>query len=346
MIKCARAMNHLAARLHPTFTRFLVSLLFVVSISAALSTSVARAQDLDDVTITGRVADQNGAVVPNATVTAVLVKTGVERSVKVNDEGRYKIIELEPGEYSVRASFQGFATEEKRNIVTVAGQNIQLDFTLRPADVTAEQVVVEEADAPPIDTTRTVVGGTVTTQEVEELPNTTRSPLDLIFTLGGVTEEPLSTRNQAEDRFGTGSQARSAPEEAGIFALAGGPAYSNNITIDGLDNNDDRSARERFQPSLESVAEVQIITNQFSAEYGRASGGRVNLRTHGGTKNLRGRLFYFFRDEALNANSFFNNARGLKRLPLQQHNPGFTLGGPLRWKKLFGADDAGASQPR
>ena len=320
-------MNHLAARLHPTFTRFLVSLLFVVSISAALSTSVARAQDLDDVTITGRVADQNGAVVPNATVTAVLVKTGVERSVKVNDEGRYKIIELEPGEYIVRASFQGFATEEKRNIVTVAGQNIQLDFTLRPADVTAEQVVVEEADAPPIDTTRTVVGGTVTTQEVEELPNTTRSPLDLIFTLGGVTEEPLSTRDLAEDR---NTNPNTTPEEAGTFSLAGGPAYSNNITIDGLDNNDDRAARERFQPSIEAVEEVQIITNQFSAEYGRASGGRINLRTRGGSNKYRGRVFYFYRNDIFNANTPRNKALGLPRLPLEEHDPGFTLGGPVK----------------
>src|SRR5436309_2472261 len=82
-------------------------------------------------------------------------------------------------------------------------------------------------------------------------------------------------------------------------ALAGGAAYSNNFTIDGLDNNDDRAARERFQPSLEAVAEVQVITNQFSAEYGRASGGRVNLRTRAGTKDVHGRLFYFFRDEAL-----------------------------------------------
>src|SRR5918911_1397803 len=334
MIKCARAMNHLAARLHPTFTRFLVSLLFVVSISAALSTSVARAQDLDDVTITGRVADQNGAVVPNATVTAVLVKTGVERSVKVNDEGRYKIIELEPGEYIVRASFEGFATEEKTSLTTIAGQNVQLDFTLRPADVTATQVVVSEADTPAVDTTRTVVGGTVTTEEVEALPNLTRSPLDLIFTLGGVTEEPLSTRDLAQDR---NTDPNTTPEEAGTFSLSGGPAYSNNITIDGLDNNDDRAARERFQPSVEAVEEVQVITNQFSAEYGRASGGRVNIRTRSGSNRYRGRLFYFFRDESLDANTFNNNARGIGRLPLQQHNPGFTFGGPLSLpKQLFG----------
>ncbi|HEX5887980.1 MAG TPA: TonB-dependent receptor, partial [Pyrinomonadaceae bacterium] len=119
------------------------------------------------------------------------------------------------------------------------------------------------------------------------------------------------------------------PEEAGVFSLAGAPAYSNNLTIDGLDNNDDRAARERFQPSLEAVAEVQVITNQFSAEYGRASGGRVNLRTRSGSREFHGSGFYFFRDEALDANSFYNNSRGLARLPVQEHVAGFTFSGPL-----------------
>ncbi|MEJ7578382.1 MAG: TonB-dependent receptor, partial [Pyrinomonadaceae bacterium] len=146
----------------------------------------------------------------------------------------------------------------------------------------------------------------------------------------------------AEDR-NSGAQGRT-PEEAGTFSLTGSPAYSNNITIDGLDNNDDRAARERFQPSLEAVQEVQVITNQFSAEYGRASGGRINIRTRGGSNSFRGRAFYFFRDESLNANTFNNNLRGLSRLPLQQHNPGFTFSGPLvlpRFLRPFDYDGRG-----
>ncbi|MFL6284819.1 MAG: TonB-dependent receptor domain-containing protein, partial [Pyrinomonadaceae bacterium] len=227
------------------------------------------------------------------------------------------------------------------DVQTIAGQSVRLDFKLKPAGVEVEQTIVSDAEAPAIDTTRTVTGGTIAREEIERLPTLTRAPLDFVFTLGGVTEEPLSTRDAAEDRDAnarTGAR-RSAttPEEAGTFALAGGAAYSNNVTIDGLDNNDDRAARERFQPSLEAVEEVQVITNQFSAEYGRASGGRVNLRTRSGSNNLRGRLFYFFEDEGLNANTWNNNRRGLKRLPLQEHNPGFTLGGPMRLPAgLFG----------
>lgn len=286
----------------------------------------AHAQDLDDVTITGRVTDQNGAVIRNATVTAMLQTTKTERTVQSNEEGRYRIIELDAGAYTVLVACDGFATEERSGLVIVAGRNMQLDFTLKPATVTAEQVITSDADAPAVDTTRTVVGGTVMADEVEALPNNGRSALDLIFNLGGVTEEPLSTRDLAEDRD---TSARSTPEEAGLFSLSGGAAYSNNITIDGLDNNDDRAARERFQPSLEAIQEVQIITNQFSAEYGRASGGRVNLRTRTGSTRYTGRAYMFFRDDIFNANTFRNNLNGLPRLPLTEYNPGFTLGGPL-----------------
>ncbi len=292
------------------------------------------AQDLDNVTIAGRVMDQNGALIPGASVTATLLKTKTERTVTADAEGGYKIIQLEPGIYSVRVSFTNFATEAKTDLTTVAGQNIQLDFTLKPAGVTAETVVVSSTTAPAIDTTRTVVGGTIATREIEALPVPTRSPIDLIFTLGGVSEEPLSTRDLAEDR----TSSRTPPEEAGNFSLSGGPAYSNNITIDGLDNNDDRAARERFTPSPEAVEEVQMIRNQFAAEYGRASGGRVNLRTRGGSNNFHGRFYDFYRNDIFNANTFNNKRLGLPRPPFEEHDPGFTFGGPVKLPSYNGVD--------
>lgn len=300
--------------------------------------SPSHAQDLDDASFNGQITDQNGAVIAGATIVAVQNETKKERTVQTDAEGRFRIVDLEPGTYTVRAAFENFATEERTEIRTIAGQNVRLDFVLVPASLVAEQVVVSEADTPIVDTSRTVVGGTITREEIEELPNNARSPLDLIFTLGGVTEEALSTRDLAEERS-TGTRDTNAPantpEESGSFALSGSPASSNNITIDGLDNNDDRSARERFQPSIEAVAEVQVITNQFSAEYGRASGGRINIRTSGGSNRYRGRAFYFFRDESLNANTFRNNSLGLKRVPFQEQNPGFTLSGPVRIPRFF-----------
>jgi hypothetical protein len=297
-------------------------------ISIFVFSLILAAQDLDDVTIFGKLTDANGLAIAGATVTASNVETGALRSVTTDDSGQYTIVKLKPGTYKVKAEGSGFGAQETAPLPTISAQNLQLDFKLNPADVRAEQTVtVTEDDAPAVDTTRTIVGGTVTEREIEELPNNSRNALDLVLTLGGTSEEALSTRDLADDKNDTSS--RSTPLEQGNFSISGGASYSNNITIDGLDNNDDLTARDRFQPSLESIAEVQVIRNQFSAEYGRASGGRVNIRTKSGTNKLRGRAFMFFRDDNLNANSFYNNSNGFARTPMTDYDPGITLGGPV-----------------
>jgi len=314
------------------FPPILISV-FILAALVFLPVSGA-AQDLDNVTISGKVTDQNGAVIPGASVTATLVATKVDRTVVTDDNGAYKLIQLPPGVYDLKAAANNFKTQILPNLTFISGRNAQIDLMLFLPSVLVEPVVVTTEDVSPVDTTRTVVGGTVTTREIEALPNASRSPLDLIFTLGAVAEEPLSTRDLADDK-----NARTTPEEAGNFSLAGGAAYSNNITIDGLDNNDDRSAKERFTPSTEAIEEVQIIRNQFAAEYGRAAGGRINLRTRGGSNKFHGRGFYFFRDESLDANTWKNNSLGIKRLPLQEHDPGFTFSGPVELGKLYHGRD-------
>lgn len=307
--------------------------LSIIALCLCLGTfnNLVYSQDLDDVIISGKVTDQNNAIVVGATVTATLTSTGVKRSVITDNNGRYRIIELSPGTYSIKAIANGFAVKENIGLETISGQNVQLNFTLSPAGVTAEQTItINDDNAALIDTTRTVVGGTVSQREIEDLPVGSRDVLDLVFTLGGVAEEPLSTRDLSFDKGDRDESApRDSPEEVGVFGLSGGAAYSNNITIDGFDNNDDRVASFRFQPSVESVREVQVITNQFSAEYGRASGGRVNILTKAGGRKFSGRAYYFFRDDSLNANSWSNNRRNVERPPFQQNVPGFTLGGPI-----------------
>src|SRR5436190_5081806 len=295
------------------------------------------AQDLDDVTISGRVTDSNKLPVVGATVVVTNQESGLERTTTSDEQGRYRFVDLRPGIYKVKASAKGFGAKERIDITTIAAQNLQLEFNLAPADVQAQATVtVDDTDTPAVDTTRMIVGGTVTTREIEELPVDSRNPLDLVLTLGGTSEEQLSTRDLSDDRGVRGTTAPgTTPEEAGIFGLSGGAAYSNNITIDGLDNNDDRGASFRFQPSMDAVREVQVVTNQFSAEYGRASGGRVNLSTRGGSNKFRGRAYYYFRDESLNANTWNNNRRGIRLPPLQENDPGFTFGGPIIKNKLF-----------
>ncbi len=302
-----------------------LSLILVAFAALCLFSSIGVSQDLDYVTISGKITDANGLAVVGATVTTTAVETAESRTVTTDEEGRYKFINLKPGGYTVKVSSTGFGAQETPAFATISADNIQKDFKLKPADVKAEMTVtVTEDTGPAVDTTRTIVGGTITARDIEELPNSSRNALDLVLTLGGTSEEQLSTSGLAEDR-----NASTAPLEQGNFSLSGGTAYSNNITIDGMDNNDDRSSRDRFQPSIESIAEVQVIANQFSAEYGRASGGRVNLRTKAGGKKFRGRAFGFFRDESLNANTWRNNSQGIPRPPLQQINPGFTFSGPV-----------------
>jgi hypothetical protein len=308
--------------------RLALSTLFLLLCAVALA-----AQDLDDVTIRGQVMDSNSLAVAGAAISAIQVETGLDRTVTTDDSGRFQIVKLKPGTYKVKVSSTGFGAQERTDLRTVSGQVVQLEFKLSPGLVTAEQTVsVTDEDAPAVDATRTVVGDTLTQREIEEIPNNTRNPLDLVLTLGGTSEEQLSTSGLADDR---NQNPKGTPLEQGNFSLSGGTAYSNNITIDGLDNNDDRSSRDRFQPSLEAIAEVQVIKNQFSAEYGRASGGRVNIRTRSGGNRLRGRAFMFFRDGNLNANTWYNNSRAVPRPPLTEYDPGFFISGPISLPHIY-----------
>src|SRR5262252_9417577 len=297
--------------------------------------SIKSIDDLDHVNVEGVVADSNGNVIADARVFVRRTSFGAERSTKTNREGRYRFSTLSPGDYELRAEAAGFQTALHENTSAIAGVTVRRDFKLSPAAVEAQITIDAAANPTLVDTARTVVGGTVTKEQIDKLPTEARNPLDLIFTLPGVAPPALSVRDLAEgdvkDDF------RSTPEESGVFSLAGGAPFSNNITIEGLDNNDDRGARERINLSAHAVEEVQVITNQFSAEYGRASGGRVNLRLRGGSNEFHGQAFYYFRDESLNANSYRRNAdpaRGF-RIPFQNHNPGASAGGPLIKNKIF-----------
>lgn len=304
---------------------FLIFTLLTISINL-------RADDLDNIVFEGVVRDKTGAVLPAAKVIAAHAATGVERHALTGDEGRYRIAVNAPGNYILKVVAAGFNPEQSREINAATGRTLSVDFTLAPSGIT-EHVTVAASAPPLVDTTRTVVGETITRRELDELPIINRDPLQLVFLSGGAAEAPLSTSELADE--GRGQFVRGTPEEAGIFSLTGAPATSNNITIDGLDNNDDRAARERITLPPESIAEVQIITNQYAAEYGRASGGRINIRTRGGSNRYNADGYFYFGDESLNANTFSRNARGLGRVPQQQRREGIIVSGPIHKQKDF-----------
>ena len=313
-------------------SRFLFAIAFAFSLTITLLPSLAYSDDLDNVTFSGSVKDTSGAAIQGARVTLTHIATGIRRDAISDAEGRYRILQSLAGGYSLSVNAEGFKEEQSKEISISSGRAVSLDFTLAPSGV-SEQMTVAASGISLVDTSRTVAGDTITQRELEELPIINRDPLQLIFLLGGVAEAPLSTSELAEE--GRGQFFRRTPEEAGLLSLTGAPATSNNITIDGLDNNDDRAARERITLNPESVAEVQVITNQYAAEYGRASGGRINIRTRSGTNHLKGEIYFFFGDESLNANTYFRNARGLGRVPQQQRREGAVLSGPIHTGKGF-----------
>lgn len=150
----------------------LLPFLSVICLSYLIFTTASLAQDLDTVTFSGKIVDSNNLPVVGASVTATRVETGKEQTVITDGDGRYKIIQLPPGTYDIKSTASGFGIKENKGLITVSGQNVQLDFSLVPADVKAEQTVtIEEEETPVVDTTRTVVGGTITEREVEEIPN-------------------------------------------------------------------------------------------------------------------------------------------------------------------------------
>ena len=228
--------------------------LLVAFASLFLLSPVTLAQDLDYVTINGKVTDANGLAVVGATVTATAVETSEARTVTTDDKGRFEFINLKPGGYKVKVSSTGFGAQETPAFATISADNVQKDFKLRPADVKAEATVtVTEESGPPVDTTRTIVGGTIAERDIQEIPNVNRNALDLVLTLGGTSEEQLSTSGLADDR---GLDPRTAPLEQGNFSLSGGTAYSNNITIDGLDNIHRYALRITERPAWQKAMEI------------------------------------------------------------------------------------------
>ncbi len=305
----------------------LLTILIVIS----LLDSMVAADDLDNIYFTGIIKDNTDAVIVSAKVSVRNIATKIVRNGESDGQGNYQILISEPGFYEIRVNAEGFKAEII-NIEVKAGRKVVVNFTLTPLGMT-EQVTISASHAPLIDVSRTVVGDTIERKELDGLPISNRDPLQLIFLLGGSTEPPLSTTELADE--GQGVFVRNSPEEAGIFSLGGAPATSNNLTIDGLDNNDDRGARERIKLSPENIAELQIITNQYAAEYGRASGGRINLRTRGGSDAYRGEAYFYFGDESLNANTYFRNARGLARIPQSEYRSGGVISGPISKQKYF-----------
>jgi carboxypeptidase family protein len=290
-------------------------------ITAEAGSAQTRATSTD---VSGIVYDQSNAVLPSVSIIATNSDTGVTRTTVTEPDGRFTLLALSPGTYTFRAELTGFAPQVHGPFQVMLGSALDISFTLSIAGLTTQVTVTDEA--PLIDTQKTAITAVVSQQQIDTLPINLRNFISFSVITPGVTTDRTPQQGVSVT--------------SGL-TFAGQRARSNNITVDGLDNNDAAVGSVRATFSQEAVREFQVLTNSYSAEFGKASGGVVNIVTRSGTNTLNGKAFVYFRDESLSAKDYFEkfdpagNALTREKAPYGQTQFGGTLGGPIRRNKSF-----------
>ena len=280
-------------------------------------------------TILGSVSDASGAVISGAKVTVRNVATGLERSTVTSADGSYSVPELPTGTYVVTVTQSGFQTSVTSGVAVDVATERRVDAVLKPGEV-AEHVEVSGEELPQVETTSAELGGTLTTQAIENLPVNGRDFTKLIFLNPGIAGSP--------------DQISDSPGSYGLFSMNGSRGRANNFLFDGTDMNDGyrnlpaiNEAGVFGDPAtilpLDAVAELRTLSN-YEAEYGRNSGAVVNIVTKSGTNQWHGSLLEFWRSGQLGARNFFNEASTPKNSFLNNQFGG-SLGGPIIKDKTF-----------
>ncbi len=294
------------------FTRAMPSLLVVLLL--ALS-SPALAQNTYG-GIVGVVADGSGAVIPGADVTATNANTNVSHLGATNQTGDYRFLTLPPGSYDVMVETPGFKRAVHSGIVVQVNQTVRLDVSLEVGDV-VETVEVTGTVAAQLETTRSTLGTVVSNEKVVELPLNGRDFTQLTLLLPGA-----SPGASAGGGFILGGQA---------VAVTGNRSDQNNYTLDGVNNNETFFKHYGIRPSLDAIQEFNVQTNITSAEFGEAAGANVNVAIKSGTNEVHGSLFEFFRNDNLDARTFFAQ----ERPEFRWNQFGAAVGGPAIKNRTF-----------
>jgi hypothetical protein len=265
--------------------------------------------------ITVKATDATGAVIAGAAVKVKSVTTGAERNATTNDDGIAVVTNLQPGDYEITVTGSGFAAFTKRAQVTT-GAKLSVEASMAAAAKGETVTVVAGEAGVEVNTQTQELSNVVSGKQITELPTLTRNPYALVAISGNVSPADPSGR-------GTG------------FAINGQRAASTEILLDGGENVDSFIAAVGQSVPLDSVQEFRIITSNFSAEYGRASGGIVNLTTKAGTNNFHGTLFEFNRVSELASGEFDDNAQGREKGVFTRNQFGYSLGGRIIKDKLF-----------
>ena len=271
--------------------------------------------------VVGTIADPNGAAVAAATVKITNTATGVSRETTTQEDGSYRFDAVDPGTYKLEVSATGFKTAT-RDVTVAAAQTAEASMPLEVGNPT-EIVTVTSGATVELQTQDGARVNTLGTRQITEMPVQGLNPVNLVFTLPGVTDPgPLA------GGFVQGTE----------FSVNGLRARSNNQLIDGLDNNDNSITGQFYQPVLrDGYNEVTVLQSDYSAEYGRAGGAVVNVITRSGTNEFHGSIYDVISPSKLSALSPFEKAGlGLTKKPVTIENDyGFSFGGPIIKNKLF-----------
>jgi hypothetical protein len=288
----------------------------------ALTTPPARAQ-VDTGAILGTVRDQSGGVVGGAKITVTNEGTGVSVTTESQADGAYTFSPVRIGVYAVTAEVRGFQTSRQQHVTVNIQQQVVVDFSLLPGQVT--ETVSVTAEPASLQTQTSSVGQLVDSREINDLPLNGRNFTFLAQLAPGVTFSQQDTR-------GLGAN--------GNFSANGMRPAQNNYLLDGVDNNNlqpDFRAGTSYAvlPPVDAIQEFKIQTSSFSAEFGRAGGGVLNASIKSGTNALHGNLWEFLRNDKLDAADFFENAGGAQKSEFRRNQFGGTVGGSIRIPRLY-----------
>ena len=278
-------------------------------------------------TLTGQVTDATGAVVPRVLLTLESVDTAVSVETMSNEVGYYRFSFLRPAAYVLRAQAAGFGTARIENITLQVNQTTNLDIKLDPSTV-QEQVTVSASGAV-LSTQTSELGGVVAEAPVKQLPLLLRDPTFLVNLVPGVTADHRS-QTRGLDRSGLSFQGRLT------FSANGGERAQANAMVDGVDITFTHASFNSVPivPTPDVTQEFQIMTTNYSAEFGRAN-VVMNIVTKSGTNDYHGSGYWFHQNDNLNANAFFLNRAGIPKTEARRNQFGFTAGGPIIKNKLW-----------
>jgi len=279
----------------------------------------AAQQSVTSATLSGRIEDARGAFVSGASVTAINLETQQHLNTTTDDEGRYRFPYLRTGTYDLKIDAAGFSSVTKQLTVSI-GQALDLPIKLDVAGVSAQVNI--GTDIPAVETVRTQITETIRPREINELPLNGRNYLDLALLIPGVSP----TNTGSNQRF---AETSAVPGQG--ISIAGQRNLYNSFIIDGVSANDDAADLTGTYYSEEVIDQFQVVTSGGIAEFGRASGGVVNILTKSGTNDLRGSLYGFFRNQRFDARNPLAPTKDL----LTQAQYGGTIGGPLRRERTF-----------